>query len=169
MNFERGRVMVHRDEVKGEKSGRSEKKFKIIAIILFITMVFVFIFLGFSYATSSFIFKPIENSPKANIEINETVIDIGEFVVNIKSEGNSKRFLKTSITVGCTEKKDTQRIREKMVQVRDLVILTLRSKSLDELMIGQEDKVKKEIADNINTLFMPHLSINVYFTDYIIQ
>ncbi|MFA5527259.1 MAG: flagellar basal body-associated FliL family protein [Peptostreptococcales bacterium] len=149
-----------------EKNG---KKYKLIAIILFLSLLFGLLFLGFSYATNSFIFKPeVKNNPM-DIEIQETVVELGEFIVNIKSENNSKRYLKTAVAVGCVEKKDAQRITEKMVQVRDLVIITLRSKSLDQLMIGQEDKVKKEIADNINTLFKPNLSINVYFTDYIIQ
>lgn len=159
------------DVVVAEDSKKKKNPVMIILIFLLVIVLLVAGFVGYAYFTKSFFFAPKDaEAAIEEVELDETMFALDGFVVNLKTENSSKRYLKITIALGCINKKDIKRLEEKQYQIRDIVITTLRSKNIDLLSSEDgEDQVKEELATNINSLFQPDIEMNVYYTEYIIQ
>ena len=97
------------------------------------------------------------------------VYTLDDFVVNLK-DPSSKRYLKTKIALGFEDKKDLELLMAKQMQIRDVIIQTLRAKTTDEIMaVEKTDYLKKELMDNVNGLFEPDIVLDVYMVDFLIQ
>lgn len=141
-----------------------------VLIIIIIILLLGAGFVGYAYMTKSFLFAPTDATTATEKELDETMFPLESFLVNLKSTNYSKRYLKISVALGCINKKDIKKLEEKQYQIRDIVITTLRSKDIEILSsTEEEEKVKEELAKNINTLFQPDIDFNVYYTEYIIQ
>lgn len=156
------------------EASKKKSPLKLILIILLIIVLLGGAFVGYAFFTKSFFFAPkdAETAATASTEetLAETMFSMDGFIVNLKTKNASKRYLKVTLALGCAQKKDIKKLEEKQYQIRDIVITTLRSKDIEILAtVEEEDKVKTELAENINTLFDPDIEMNVYYTEYIIQ
>ncbi|NLY45175.1 MAG: hypothetical protein GX053_04200 [Tissierella sp.] len=100
----------------------------------------------------------------------EYTIPLDEFVVNLKSENNSKRYLKISVALMYTNEDYGDDINGNMSKIRDLVISNLRDKSADDFM--DENMIlnlKLDIMDDINESINIMAIQDVYITDIIVQ
>lgn len=161
--------MAEQDTLVSEES-KKKSPLKGIIIILLIVVLLGAGFMGYAFFTKSFFFAPKDAETATKAELEETMFSLEGFIVNLKTQNLSKRYLKVTLALGCVNKKDIKKLEEKQYQIRDIVITTLRSKDIEILSsVEEEEKVKKELAKNINTLFEPDLQMNVYYTEYIIQ
>lgn len=156
--------------VVAEQPKKKKNGLLLIIIIVLILLLLFGSFMGYAFFTKSFFFAPKEASAEVEeVEIKETMFPLEGFVVNLDA-GGPKRYLKVTMAIGCLNKKDIKKLQEKQYQIRDIVIATLRSKDIDTLeAVEKADEVKEELVENINTLFVPDIEMNLYFTEFIIQ
>ena len=149
---------------------KKKNPIKPILIILLIIVLLGGGFVGYAFFTKSFFYEPKDAETAAEVELKETMFSLEGFIVNLKTQNSSRRYLKVTLALGCVNKRDVKKLENKQYQIRDIVITTLRSKDIEILSsVEYEDKVKNELVENINTLFEPDIEMNVYYTEYIIQ
>ena len=107
---------------------------------------------------------------KTNSGVRETErynLTVDEMYSNIK---DSKRILKTKITIESIDPKTIERLTEKNFLVRDEVNKLVRNKTDDQLE-GTEGQtnLQKEIKQSLIVLFEDESITNVYFNEFIIQ
>ncbi len=158
------------EEVVVEPKEKKKKGLMIFIIIVLILILLGGAFTGYAFFTKSFFFAPDDGKEEKAEIIKETMYPLDSFVINLDSNGGSRKYLKVGIAIGCIEKKDIKRIPEKEVQIKDTIIATLREQDLETISsVDKDDIIKDEIIKSINVLFEPDLAINIYFTEYIIQ
>ncbi len=149
-----------------------KKKRRVLLIFIIILLVLILlgaVFTGYAYFTKSFFFAPNDGQEEKVKIIDEVMYPLDSFVINLGSDG-IRKYLKVTLSIGCVEKKDTKKLAEKEVQIRDIIISTLRNQDIEIISsVDGEDVIKDEIEKSINILFEPDLAINIYFTEYIIQ
>ncbi len=137
---------------------------KIVAAALVLALAVV-AFFAYSYMTKSFVFKGEANEEPVATQ----VYTLDEFVLNLKDPG-SNRYLKTRIALGYESKKDAETLAEKQLQIRDVIIQTLRSKTTDNIMaVEKTDDLKKELIEDVNEIFDHDLVLDIYIVDFLIQ
>lgn len=94
-------------------------------------------------------------------------VDMSEVVVNL----NGGHYLRVKITLEYPrEKKLSDEIKKKKPQLMDVIITTLRSKTLEEVRpAGSVDNVKESLLNAINKNLDNGEVTGIYFTDYLIQ
>ena len=66
--------------------------------------------------------------------------------------------------------KDLELFDENMVQIRDVIIYTIRMKTSEEMMdVTHTDQLKHDIKESVNTLIGEPIVLEVYFIDFLIQ
>ncbi len=167
-------MAVKQQQETTEEAAVEPKKKKRRGLLIFIIVLLVLIllgagFTGYAFFTKSFFFAPDDGQEEKAEAIEETMYPLESFVINLGDNG-IRKYLKVTLAIGCAEKKDTKKLTEKEIQIRDTIITTLREQSIETLSsVNKEDIIKGEIEKSINALFEPDLAINVYFTEYIIQ
>ena len=95
---------------------------------------------------------------------------LDEFVVNLKSEGSIKHYLKVKIALMYTEEKQGILIESSVNKIRDVIISNLREKSYKEMLEAENFlTLKKEVIDNLNLAINEDIIKDIYITDIIIQ
>ncbi|MCL5030702.1 MAG: flagellar basal body-associated FliL family protein [Bacteroidetes bacterium] len=110
--------------------------------------------------------QPVNTQP---VEYGKYIYSIDDLIVN-PADTDGKRLLLTSVGIdlGKLEMENDLKSREPMV--KDVIISTLASKSIDQLdNTAYRDTLKIEISSKLKKL-IPSVSINnIYFSKYIIQ
>ncbi|KAB2847171.1 MAG: flagellar basal body-associated FliL family protein [Melioribacteraceae bacterium] len=103
------------------------------------------------------------------VEIGKHIFSIEDIIVN-PTGTNGQRLLLVSMAFDLKDEVQLESIKQKEVVVKDMVISTLSSKTMNELSaIGQKDSLKAEISKGLSSL-LPELKINsVYFSKYVIN
>ncbi len=159
------------DNVKNTPQKTKKKSNKIVILLALVLALAVVSFFAYSYLTKSFVFA--DESEEQPVVLQVCALE--EFVVNLKNPSGSKssaskHYLKTKIALGFENDKDTEMLTEKQMQIRDVIIQTLRSKTTDEIMVVEKtDDIKKELMENVNELFEPDLVLDIYIIDFLIQ
>ena len=176
---------------KKEKTKEPKEKSKFnIKILLFGIPLFILQLIVVYFVTANFLLEkwnPKNHPVKTNITAEDTsneentdsevseseegkyVYLVKDVIVNPAKTGG-KRLLLTSIGFDLATKENEDAIKEKEIPVRDVIISTLSSKTIDQLNdYAYKDSLKTEIAHNVKKL-VPHIKVNkVYFSKYIIQ
>jgi len=80
------------------------------------------------------------------------------------------RYLSASLALEVAEHEVIERLEEKKLQIRDLLITILSSRTVDELTtVSERERMRKEIAGRLNQLLAPDKIRAVYFVDYVLQ
>jgi len=80
------------------------------------------------------------------------------------------RFLSCSVSFQMTEEKDHKAFEHAEVQIKDLLITILSSKTVDELSdIDSRNKMRLEILRAVNKLVAPASAKAVYLVDFVLQ
>jgi flagellar FliL protein len=135
----------------------------------------VLVVLAGSSAGAYFYFKPSgaaadPKSAKAAKTAETESLDMGDMVVNLAGNGGS-HYLRVKITLEYPkEKKLSAELKAKQYQIKDVLITTLRSKSLQEVssanaIPGLKGALLKEINNNLTSGEVT----GIYFTDFLVQ
>lgn len=92
-----------------------------------------------------------------------------DLVVN-PAESRGNQFILINVALEVQSRKDVKILKKRNVQVRDILIRLLSSKTLPELDgPTDKEKLRKEIKENISVLLPEGHLRNVYFSNYLIQ
>ena len=143
-----------------EKQKKSKKW--IIAVVLAVILLSssATIFFNWDKLKSMEIFK------KEEIQLS---YEVGQIVVNLSDTGVT-RYLKTKIVLGYYDDKNNEKIEEKQHEIKDIVVRSLRSKTVSEISsVENTDKLKNELITKLNQIFDETIITDVYITDFMIQ
>ena len=110
-----------------------------------------------------------EKKKENKTELGKFIYSIEDIIVNPAST-EGKRLLLTSVGLDLKSEEELQSIKSKEILVKDIIVSTLSSKSLNQLSnSAYKDSLKTEIADRLKQS-LPSLELNtVYLSKYIIQ
>lgn len=102
-------------------------------------------------------------------ELGNFIYSIDDMIVN-PSDTDGKRLLLASVGFDLKSEEDKQTMKGKEILIKDAIISTLSSKSLDQLSnSAYRDTIKTEIGSRVKKM-IPELNLNtVYLSKYIIQ
>lgn len=141
-------------------------------MLLMFTMMLVVFLVGAGMVIGYFKFlEPAGGEAKAGEKKQEVALasmDLGDMVVNL-ADGN--HFLKTAITIEYPVDKATEAlINDKKYKVVEIILLTLRKKTVDDVAPPEATgKLKRELIQAINAGLNKDAVKNIYFTQYIVQ
>jgi len=91
------------------------------------------------------------------------------FVVNLNDPGG-KRYLKTNIELEYVSEALGEELARRLPQLRDLILLLLSSKSLDDIQsVDGKIALRRELIQRINQTLTSGKIRNLYFTQFVIQ
>jgi flagellar basal body-associated protein FliL len=94
------------------------------------------------------------------------VLKAGTVVVNIAgTEG--KRYLRTTVEVGATEK-DAKHLEELRAPLRDLTIEVRSTKPLEQLLGPERDPLREELKKRFNAV-LGHPAVTHVYTEFLVQ
>lgn len=151
-----------------EKKGNRKYKLTIIVLLLVVALSLGLV-LGFFILNNSnkddwgiaTVFKPKEQ---------EHTLLLDEFLVNLKSEGKGRNYLKIQIALMYENEKEGQILETNTNKIRDIIINQLRNKTSEEMLdIDKTLELKKDITNNINVSLRESIVKDIYFTHLVIQ
>lgn len=106
--------------------------------------------------------------------LNLKTFSLDEFLLNLKSDDNTSRYLKTNISIGYTDTKENKNLEDELKNkkaiIRDTINSVLRSKKKEDFETNEQvENIKKEIKNKINPLLQNGQIYNIYFSEIIIQ
>jgi flagellar FliL protein len=91
------------------------------------------------------------------------------FVVNLSDPGG-KRYLKSLIELEFTEDSVQKELNARLPQLRDLILLHLSSKTIEEVQsVDGKIELKNSLITRINQVLRTGKITNIYFTQFVIQ
>ena len=97
------------------------------------------------------------------------MFDMDPFVVNL-NEAGGKRYLKAKIEIEFVGENVRSELANRLPQLRDVVLLHLSSKSLDEIRsVDGKIELKNALIKRINQVLKQGKIRNLYFTQFVIQ
>ncbi|WDC83956.1 flagellar basal body-associated FliL family protein [Caloramator sp. mosi_1] len=119
-----------------------QKSNKILVILVVITLVLV---IGLGTVLGYFIFfKDKTNAPiQNNVKLEEKVLDLKEFVVNLSDENKTYIRISLSLAYDKKNKKLDKELQDKIPAIRDTVIKILRRKTTEDFKSNNMDNIKK--------------------------
>lgn len=126
-----------------------------------ILIVLALIVLGAGTFGGTYYYKQ-KNSSTEITEVKVAILE--ELTVNL-SDVDSKRYIKTAVTISYDKKnKDAAKeITEKTVELQDKTTSYLKSRTPEDFQPKNEEKLKKELVEELNKLLVKGKVINVYF------
>lgn len=97
------------------------------------------------------------------------VVTLDNLVLNPAASGGT-RFLLFTVTMECGTEECMNTLRLKDAELRDVVITSLASKTVDELAdVTARDSIKGELKTALNERFGKNMVLRVYFPQYVVQ
>jgi flagellar protein FliL len=91
------------------------------------------------------------------------------FVVNL-NEGGGKRYLKSKIELEYMDDPVRKELESRLPQMRDIILLHLSSKSLDEIQtVDGKIELKNALIKRINLVLEQGKIRNLFFTQFVVQ
>jgi flagellar FliL protein len=109
-------------------------------------------------------------SKPAAQEVDEGIsYPMDTFVTNLADPGG-KRYIKTKITLEYTDEKLGDELKQRLPQLRDVILSLLGSKTLADIQ-GIDGKIalRTELIRQINQILKTGKIRNLYFTEFVIQ
>ncbi len=166
-------------EVAEKKPAKKSKKLLTIGIVVMAQLVVAYFLVGFVLKRGADP-KPAEaaTASKTTVEHKsdgtgdpnfDHVFVVKDMIVN-PAGTNGLRFLLTTIGLEVTSETTVQELEKRTVQIHDVIINILTSKTLPELDdITSRDSLKVQIKRSINHDLTTGTVLNVYFSKFIIQ
>lgn len=136
------------------------KNITIILLIVIVVLLIIGGVLGFFLIRGNNQEVKVKKIPTFNLTLED-------MYSNVK---DSKKILKTNITIETINEKTFKNIDEKQFLIRNEVNIILRSKD-EEALAGKEGQLnlQQELKESIINLFNDENITNIYFNDFIIQ
>lgn len=97
------------------------------------------------------------------------MFDMDPFVVNL-NEAGGKRYLKSKIEIEFVGEDVRKELTNRLPQLRDVILLHLSSKTLDEIRsVDGKIELKNALIKRINQVLKQGKIRNLYFTQFVIQ
>ena len=110
-----------------------------------------------------------QDEGKKGAEEKSAVYSIDNIVVNPAGSAGT-RFLMASVAFELPNEKAVAALREKEVQIRDAVITTLESQTLEMLSApGSREGIKRQLAIAVRPLVPGHQPVRVYLPQFVLQ
>ena len=159
-------------EDKKEKKGSAMKFIVIgVAVLVLAGAGFIAWQLFFTSKTDEAAKEAIptgEQAEKADESMSKT-FTMETFVVNLNDPGG-KRYLKTNIELEYMTDEMGEELKHRLPQLRDLILLLLSSKSLDDIQtVDGKIALRQELIQRINQTLTTGKIRNLYFTEFVIQ
>ncbi len=114
---------------------------------------------------------PVKPKPGRTVDVSPAghMYSMESFIVNLNNPGG-KRFLKTTIDLELTREEVIPDLKARLPQLRDVIILFLSEKSVNDIQ-GIDGKIvlKNNLITRINSVMGKGKIRNIYFTEFIIQ
>ncbi len=163
-------------EGEGEEEEQSVRKFPLKWIII---GVVVLVLAGGGYVGRTMLNPLLEQisadggqTPDAEavkeVEVG-AMFDMDPFVVNL-NEAGGKRYLKSKVEIEYVGDNVRLELTSRLPQLRDVILLHLSSKSLDEIRsVDGKIELKNALIKRINQVLKQGKIRNLYFTQFVIQ
>lgn len=97
------------------------------------------------------------------------ILALGDIVVN-PAGTNGRRYLKAAVSVEVKNAKLAKLIEHRSAPIKDLLVRTLSSRTLEELIDPTtKEEIREELIGEIDGLFEEGTILNVFFTEYVVQ
>lgn len=114
--------------------------------------------------------------PTANIENGQNqmaqlgpLFSLETFIVNLADEERS-RYLRVTMDLELVEETDTEKLNQRLPQVRDRILMILPSKRFEEVAsVDGKTALRDEIIGKLNSLFPRTVITNIFFTEFVVQ
>ncbi len=144
---------------------KSKSRKTIIIALLLIILILVSVLAYFLLPKGT-----LGNIKKALETRDEYTLNLEEFIVNLKADGRSKAYLKTSVSLMYTDKKSIKTVETSVAKIRDIVLSNLRVKTAEEMLdVGETDNLKLNIIKDVNKALGKDVIEEVYFTNLVVQ
>lgn len=147
------------------KPAKNKKNFNLLILVLLVVLVGTNIFFYFRQSAAS------DTPNQLGLGTTKTeIMDMGELVVNLAGNGGG-HYLRVQIVLEYpNDKKLSKELNSKKIQTLDLIITTLRSKTLDDVHpVDKMDSLKSSLMAEINKTLDNGKVSAIYFTDYLVQ
>jgi flagellar FliL protein len=147
--------------------------FLVIAVMLVVTIGLA---AGFFMMWSKLSEINTQAPPADNMDSNQSqmaqlgpLFPLETFIVNLADEDRN-RYLRITMDLELAAPTDTEKLNERLPQVRDRILMILPSKRFDEIA-GVEGKtaLRDEIINKLNSLFPRTVINNIFFTEFVVQ
>ena len=147
--------------------------FLVIAVMLVVTIGLA---AGFFMMWSKLSEVNTQAPPTANIDINQSqmaqlgpLFPLETFIVNLADEERN-RYLRITMDLELVAPKDTEKLNQRLPQVRDRILMILPSKRFDEIAsVEGKTALRDEIINKLNSLFPRTVITNIFFTEFVVQ
>ena len=166
------------EEKKSEEGGSGNKLILIIIVVLLLLLLIIggvvayFLLSGNDTPTQDQ--NATKPQPKKEVKHTDTlnigpIYPLDPFTVNLKSSG-ATRYLKCTINLEMDAPETQPELDKLKPAIRDLIIRILSSKTVPEISTAKgKEKLKTEIAKQINAILSTGEIRHVYFTAFVIQ
>jgi flagellar FliL protein len=111
--------------------------------------------------------KPTEKEQVAALA--GPIISLAPFIVNL-ADPKGKRYLKVKVEMELSNQVTEKELRKRMPQVRDQIILSLSSKSYQQVRgVPGKNVLRDELTARTNAILKLGKVKKVYFTDFVVQ
>jgi len=98
------------------------------------------------------------------------IVGLEEIIVTLQSNGKVPNYLRINVNLEVDSQKTANQVITRLPQLRDIVILTLSSKSAAELTSSDGTQtLRAEIFRRLAEKLPPNALKNIYFSDLVIQ
>ena len=167
------------DEVMNETPSPSKaKKGKSKLLVIGIPVILIQIVAAY-FIVNLFLKPKMPEKTEEVVEEKKTVekkdfglpVIINDMTINIHTEERRARYFVATVGIECEDQAAFDEVTLRMVQVKDIIIGMVMSKSIDQLQSNEfvEDTLKYEIKDRINEVLMNGKILNIYFPSRIIS
>ena len=110
-----------------------------------------------------------EESEKGGKHV-DLMVPLDSFVVNLADPPPARRYMKIKVDAQMADEKAAAGIKDKMVVIRDSILMLLSSKtSLEVSSMEGKLAMRKEIAEKINLALEGPKVVRVFYTELVIQ
>jgi len=98
------------------------------------------------------------------------MVGLEDIIVTLAGDSRRPRYLRINIKLEVEDKITAESVRIRLAQMRDVVIMTLTEKSVDDLnRPGGKMNLRAEIFERLDQSISGGKLMNVYFSDLVIQ
>ncbi len=155
------------NEEKAGKNVKPKKKKTILIVVVILVLL-----AGSCAGAYMFFLRPAAQAgevKKPKVSEEKESLDMGEVIVNLN--GSSSHYLRAKVTIDYPKnKKLAEELKKKKHIVSDVIIATLRSKTLAEVSnAGTLQTLKNSLIEEINNNLEAGEITGIYFTDFLVQ
>lgn len=97
------------------------------------------------------------------------LFSLDTFIVNLADVERS-RYLRVTMDLELLAPTDSDKLNDRLPQVRDRILMILPSKSFEEIAsVAGKTALRDEIIEKLNSLFPKAVISNIFFTEFVVQ